>query len=402
MRVAYLDCFSGISGDMALGAFLDAGLSLEALRDHLALVDLAGYTLATESVSQSGIVGTRLTVRIERPLDHDHRHWSEIRAMLEASRLPPAMRATALRVFTTLAEAEAAVHGVPADEVHFHEVGAVDSIVDIVGAAIAIDLLGIERLYAAPLPLGHGFVRSRHGLLPLPAPATLEIIARVGAATRAVDIDKELVTPTGAAIAGALATFHQPPLRLTRIGYGYGTTVLPWPNALRLWLGELEPAAEPAVPAVPSVGDEVLLETNIDDMPGEVFGYLMDRLFAAGALDVFYTPISMKKNRPATMISLIAPVARQADLERLLLEETTTFGVRALPISRTKSERRHETVQTPYGPVRRKRKEWRGRLLDAVPEYEDCAALARAHQVPFRQVYEAARQATVPAESDKD
>jgi uncharacterized protein (TIGR00299 family) protein len=281
----------------------------------------------------------------------------------------------------------------PADAVHFHEVGAVDSIVDVVGAAIAVELLGLERLYAAPLPLGHGLVRSRHGLLPLPAPATLEIIARTGAATRAVDIDKELVTPTGAAIAGTLATFRQPPLRVTRVGYGYGMMSLPWPNALRVWLGELDPAAAAAAPTVSPADEEVLLETNIDDMPGEVFGYLMDRLFAAGALDVFFTPISMKKNRPATQVSLIAPAARRGELERLLLEETTTFGVRALSISRTKSERRHETVQTAYGPVRRKRKEWQGRLLDAVPEYDDCAALARAHQVPFRLVYEAARRA---------
>ena len=393
MRIAYLDCFSGISGDMTLGAFLDAGLTLDALQDHLALVDLGGYRLATEPVSQSGIVGTRLTVAVDQPLDHDHRHWSDIRALLEGSRLPPAMRATALRIFTTLAEAEAAVHGLPADEVHFHEVGAVDSIVDIVGAAIALEVLGIERLYCAPLPLGHGFVHCRHGLLPLPAPATLEIIARTGAPTRAVDIDKELVTPTGAAIAATLATFAQPPLRLTAVGYGYGTTTLPWPNALRLWLGELAPAAAPAPAAGPDLGAEVLLETNIDDMPAEVFGYVMERLFAAGALDVFFTPIMMKKNRPATQVSVIAPADCRATLEEILLTETTTFGIRALPIVRTKSERGHETVDTPYGPVRCKRKEWQGTLLDIIPEYEDCAELARRHNIPFRTVYEAARRA---------
>jgi uncharacterized protein (TIGR00299 family) protein len=410
MRVAYLDCYSGISGDMTLGAFLDAGLSLDALRDHLALLDLDGYRLSTEPVTQASILGTRLTVHVERPAaprhrhahghdhhEHDHgahRHWSEIRGLIEGSRLPAAMKATALRVFGLLAEAEGAVHGMPPDEVHFHEVGAVDSIVDIVGAAVAIELLGVERLYAAPLPLGHGFVDTRHGRLPLPAPATLEVIARTGAATRAIDIDKELVTPTGAAIAGALATFAQPPLRPERVGYGYGTMTLPWPNALRLWLGDLDEATLPAAPAAPATGEEVLLETNIDDMPGEVFGYLMDRLFEAGALDVFYTPIFMKKNRPAVQVSVIASANRRADLERLLLTETTTFGVRCLPIDRVKSERRHETVETPYGPVRRKRKEWQGELLDAVPEYDDCARLARERGVPFRTVYEAARRAS--------
>ena len=396
MRVAYLDCFSGISGDMTLGAMLDCGLSLEALRDHLALIDLSGYDLRTEPVSQSGITGTRLRVEAREPLAHDHRHWSEIRAMLERGRLPASMRERALAIFGLLAEAEAAVHGMPPDDVHFHEVGAIDSIVDIVGAAVGLELLGVERVHAAPLPLGHGFVRCRHGLLPLPAPATLEVIARVGAATRPVDIDRELVTPTGAAIAGALATFSQPAMRIERVGYGYGTTELPWPNALRLWIGDLAPAArsEPA-PVVP-LGDEVLLETNIDDMPGEVFGYLMDRLLAAGALDVFYTPIMMKKNRPATMVSVIAATARRETIEGILLRETTTFGVRAVPIVRVKSDRGHETVQTPFGPVRRKRKEWRGELLDAIPEYDDCAALARAQNVPFRLIYEAARQAPAP------
>lgn len=408
MRVAYLDCFSGISGDMTLGAFLDAGLPLDALRDHLGLLDLDGYRLATEPVTQSAILGTRLIVDVAPPApgehhhhdahdhhgqdQHVHRHWSEIRAMIEGSRLPAGMRATALRIFGALAEAEGAVHGVAPDDVHFHEVGAVDSIVDIVGAAVAIELLGIERLYAAPLPLGHGFVNTRHGRLPLPAPATLEVIARTGAATRPVDTDVELVTPTGAAIAGTLATFAQPAMRLERVGYGYGAFVLPWPNALRIWIGEAEAAG-----ASPASEEEILLETNIDDMPGEVFGYLMDRLFAAGALDVYYAPIQMKKNRPATQVSVIAPSSRRADLERVLLTETTTFGVRCLAITRTKSERRVETVATPYGPVRRKRKEWQGALLDAVPEYDDCARLARAHDVPFRTVYEAARQATAAA-----
>jgi uncharacterized protein (TIGR00299 family) protein len=418
MLVAYLDCYSGISGDMTLGALLDAGLALDDLQAYLALIDLDGYHLAAEPVEHAGIHGTRLTVHLteehqpppHQHHDHDpshhhhhpdlgaHRHWSEIRQMLEASRLPAPMRDTALRIFGRLAEAEGAVHGVPPEAVHFHEVGAIDSIVDIVGAAIGIHLLGIERVYAAPLPLGHGFVKTRHGLLPLPAPATLEIIARSGAATRQIDSDKELVTPTGAAIAATLATFHRPALRVTRVGYGFGTMRLPWPNALRLWLGELDEAAPASTPderpadrAHP--GDEVVLETNIDDLPGEVLGYLMERLFAAGALDVYYTPIFMKKNRPAVTVSLIAPVARRAALETILLTETTTFGVRAVPISRTKSERHVETVNTPYGPVRCKVKRWQGATLDLAPEYEDCAALARAHGLPFRVIFEAARHA---------
>jgi uncharacterized protein (TIGR00299 family) protein len=284
-------------------------------------------------------------------------------------------------------------------------VGAVDSIVDVVGAAIGLEALGIDRLYASSLPLAGGTVRSRHGPLPLPAPATLELIARVGAPTRPAPGGGELVTPTGAAILAELATFEQPPMRVRRIGYGFGTRELPWPNVLRLWLGEpaapgsaglwpapvgvseTEAGQRPAVPEGDLIRDEVVLvETNLDDASPELLGYAMERLFEAGALDVYFTPIQMKKNRPGTLLGVIAPPDRADALARIILAETTTLGVRLRPLARLIAERREATVETPLGPVRVKLKRLGDRTV-AAPEYDDCARLARSGGVPLAEVY---------------
>lgn len=381
MALAYLDCFSGMSGDMFLGALLDAGLSFERLQVGLAALRLEGYRLALESYTDKGIRGQRFSVLVtETP--QPERHLGEIKALITASQLPEAVQRRALAIFQALGEAEAEVHGVSVESVHFHEVGAVDALVDVVGAAIGLHELGIERVYASPLPLTTGQVQTAHGLLPVPAPAALELLRRVGAPWTPRATEGELVTPTAAAILATCARFETPAMVIRRVGYGFGRKQLPWANCLRLCLGEPLEAGE-------GEADEVMvLETNLDNVSGEVLGDVMERLFQAGALDVTYTPIQMKKNRPATQISVIAPLDRAETLSRLLLRETTTLGVRVSRWQRLKAERRQELVETPLGSVRVKLKLLAGRVVSAAPEYEDCRRLAQASALSLREVYE--------------
>lgn len=369
---------------MVLGALIDAGLPFEQLRQALLALDLSGYEITAERVQQHTISGTRVTVTVSHPEQQSSRAWADIRVLIERSSLSDRARTTALGIFTALADAEAQVHGTSADEVHFHEVGAVDSIVDIVGAAIGFDLLDIDAIHSGPVSLGHGFVRTQHGLLPLPAPATAKLLASANAPTRALDIDAELLTPTGAAILTQLAEFTRPPFRPSAIGCGYGRRELPWPNALRLWLGELDADAGETWDDGPT---ELLLETNIDDMNPEFYEPLIELLFAAGALDVYLTPIIMKRGRPATKVSVICVAGLRAEIERILIEHSSTLGVRALPIDRTKAGRRIERVVTRWGDVRVKLKIWHGRVLDATPEYADCLAITRETGLPIRLVY---------------
>jgi uncharacterized protein (TIGR00299 family) protein len=369
---------------MVLGAMVDAGLPLEALRDALGALDLTGYELEAEQVAQHSVTGTRVTVRLDDASEQPARSWSDIRTMIERSRLGDRPKATSLAIFSSLADAEARVHGTPPDEVHFHEVGAVDSIVDIVGAAIGFDLLGIEQIFSGPVSLGHGFVNTRHGLLPVPAPATAELLALGHAPTLQRDVEAELLTPTGAAILTTLADFSRPTMRTEAVGYGFGRRELPWPNALRLWLGELSDEPDDRDDDWP---EELLLETNIDDMNPEFYEPLIERLFEAGALDVFLTPIIMKRGRPATKLSVICASRIRGEIDDLLIEHSSTLGVRTLPIDRTKAGRRIERVVTRWGDVRVKLKIWRGRVLDAVPEYADCLAITRETGMPIRHVY---------------
>jgi uncharacterized protein (TIGR00299 family) protein len=404
-RIAYFDAPAGISGDMTLSAFLHAGLSLDDLVRGLAPLDLPGYTLRAESVSQHGITGLHCTVDVAP--GQPQRDWRTIRALISDSGLTAAARETALRIFGALAAAEASVHGIAVDDVHFHEVGAVDSIVDIVGTAVALDLMQISTVFASPFAQGYGWVRSQHGLIPIPAPATLALIAAANAPTIPLDTDRETVTPTGAAIVTALAEgYERPPMSVHAVGYGFGTRVMPWPNCLRIWIGAaaarpaaMPPGGSPELSALPSgmnrhaADEELLLAANIDDMTPEALAYALERLFAAGALDAWFTPITMKKSRPAVQLSLICRADDEAALTMTLLRETSTFGVRAVAIERAKAGRRWETVETQWGPVRVKIKEWEGAVLDAVPEYEQIAALARAADVPFREVYAAAAEA---------
>lgn len=385
MALAYLDCFSGMSGDMFLGALLDAGLSFERLQAGLAALPLDGYRLALEPYADKGIRGTRLMVQVtETP--QPERHLSEIQQIVTSSHLPQRVQQRALAVFQALGEAEAQVHGVPVERVHFHEVGAVDALVDIVGAAIGIEELGIDRVYASPLPLTTGQVQTAHGLLPVPAPATLELLRRVGAPWTPRATEGELVTPTGAALLATWARFETPAMVIRQVGYGFGRKQLPWANCLRLCLGESLGASKAEV-------DEVMvLETNLDNVSGEVLGGVMERLFQAGALDVTYTPMQMKKNRPATQISVIAPLDLAEKLAGLLLRETTTLGVRLSRWQRLKADRRQEVVETPLGQVRVKLKLLDGQVVSAAPEYEDCRHLAEASALPLREVYERLEQ----------
>lgn len=382
--VLYLDLFAGAAGDMLLSALLDLGLPLDLLREDLAKMDLSGYELEAERQVRRGVSGTRLRVR-DVARTHPARHLPEIRSLLETSRLPPAVRKRSLAVLERLARAEARVHGVPVEEVHFHEIGAVDTLVDVVGFVAGLERLGVTRVFASPVPLGSGMVQTEHGLLPVPAPATIALLAEVHAPTRPHPAQTEILTPTAAALLAELATFAYPPMRVRAVGYGFGEKEFPWPNAVRAWLGELEER--------PGREEVVLLECNLDDATGELLGYVMERLFAAGALDVWFVPVQMKKNRPGVILSTLARPERVDALLGLILRETPTLGVRVQPVERAVAERAERAVETPWGPVRVKEKWLDGERVSVSPEYEDCARIARERGIPLEEVYAAAREA---------
>lgn len=387
-RVVYFDCYSGASGDMILGALLDAGVDEQALREQLNRLGVGGYRLAIERVTRSGFAGTHARVILDN-LSVGARHLDDIKAIIESSSLSPEVRTPAIRIFERLGMVEARVHGIEVNEVHFHEVGAVDAIVDIVGAVLGLALLEVDEVYASSLPLGSGMVQSSHGPLPLPAPATLALIAEVGAPTRPLDVQSELVTPTGAAILTTLATFGQPPMTVDRVGIGFGTRELPWPNALRLWVGKhVESGLE--------TGEVTVIETNLDDTTPEQIGFAMERLLEAGALDVFLTPVQMKKNRPGVMITVLSSPARADLLARVVLRETSSLGVRFRTSQRLMIPRRPATLDTEYGPVLVKIRTRDG-YDEVVPEYEECARIARERHLPLGEVY-----ATVLAAAHRD
>lgn len=387
--IAYLDCHSGISGDMFLGAMLDAGLSLNTLKEALADMSLADYELTLEPFQDKGIRGSRFDVLVTGQ-DEPTRHLSDIITLFNTSTLSPRVREVALAIFQCLAEAEATVHGTSIEEVHFHEAGAIDAIIDIAGAAIAIETLGITQLYASPLPLTSGHVKTAHGLLPVPTPATLEILRRVGAPWRPCPTEGELVTPTGAAILATLARFETPAIAIDKVGYGFGRKRLPWPNCLRLCLGRAQGAIQDQATDTDWV---TVIETNIDNMSGELLGGLMERLLAAGVLDVSYTPMQMKKNRPAIMVTVICPVEKGDALAQLLLRETSTLGVRIQQMQRLKAQRTQEQIDTPLGPMLVKIKRSGAHILSAAPEYEECQRIALERNLPLTEVYEVAQRA---------
>jgi len=386
--ILYFDCYSGISGDMVLGALVDAGLSPDVLRSALDQLPIQGYHLDIAQAREQGLTGTRATVRLDPSVAQPARRLADIEAILKASDLPATVKERALGVFRRLARVEARIHGTTPEEVHFHEVGAVDAIVDVVGAMVGLETLGVRGCYASSLPTGSGMVETAHGPLPVPAPATLALLAEVSAPIRPCNVEAELVTPTGAAILAEVATFAQPPMHLHRVAYGFGQRKLPWPNALRLWLGEESPAGLQS-------DEVVVLEANVDDMPGELLGYALERLLTAGALDVYFAPIHMKKSRPGVLLGVIAPPALASSLAQVVLGETTTLGVRYHTLQRYVVPRREEVAQTTFGPVRVKVKVLGDREVRA-PEYEDCARAAREHGVPLSEVYAAALRAAAP------
>jgi pyridinium-3,5-bisthiocarboxylic acid mononucleotide nickel chelatase len=392
--IAYLDCHSGISGDMFLGALLDldAGFSLDLLKNALAGLPLQGYELRLEPFQDKGILGSRFDVVLsEQHTQIPHmRSLSDIVALLHASTLSPKVREITLSIFQCLAQAEATVHGTGVEAVHFHEVGAIDAIIDITGAAIALEALGITQFYASPLPLSSGHVQTAHGVFPIPAPATLEILRQVPAHWKPSPAEGEMVTPTGAAILATLARFHTPAIFIERVGYGFGQKQFPWPNCLRICLGKAGNANQQSEAAD---SDWVaVIESNIDNMTGELLGGLMDKLFFAGALDVIYTPIHMKKNRPAVMLTIICRVEAGTALSELLLSESSTLGVRISQVQRIKAQRVFERIETPFGPISMKVKRLGKRTISATPEYEDCQRISLEKNIPLEDVYDVVRQ----------
>ena len=390
MRIAHFDCFSGISGDMTLAALFDAGVPVEPVRAGLASLGLP-ITLEIEKVRKGGFAATQ--VRIETPEETTHRFLADIEAIISRGNLTDRQRTLASKIFLRLAKAEATVHGLPLEKVHFHEVGALDSIADIVGAAIGLDLLGVERFSSGPVAVGSGTVQCAHGLMPVPAPGTVELLK--GVPLRSSPVQAELTTPTGAAILTSLVDewIEQPAMTIERVGHGAGRkNFVEQPNLLRLFIGTRAEATEASL-AGAEVDQVWVLETNLDDVPGEVIGYCHDLLFAAGALDVFTTPIMMKKNRPAVLLSVLAEGAKVSALEEVLFRETQTFGIRRFAVQRDKLHRRAHTVATPWGPVQGKLGWLEGRPAIFTPEYEDCARLARVQGVSLQEVFTAAARA---------
>ncbi len=389
MRTAHFDPFSGASGDMVLGALIDAGLEVGVLEAELAKLPLSGYHLTTEAVEVNAVRGIRLTVHSSE--NHHHRTWSDIRMMIETTTFSLAVKERSLVIFRTLAEAEAAAHGVPVDEVHFHEVGAVDSIVDICGAAIGFDALGIESATCGPVRVGAGFVRSQHGLMPVPAPATSHLLAsgRVPVAPMPQnfpDVQAELLTPTGAAILVSICSFEPANIVSSRVAYGFGSMELPWPNALRMWLNDTAGAEE--AEDSPERTDLIVLESNIDDMNPQAYELLMERAFTAGALDCWLTPIQMKKSRPAIILSILCEPSARARLEATVFDNSPTLGIRSTHVERLALSRLETTIATRFGEVRLKVAVRDDRISQARPEYEDCARLARETGRSFADVWD--------------
>lgn len=389
MRTAYFDCFSGAAGNMILAALIDAGWETDALRAVVAELKLPGVEVVSQKVRRHGIAATHVDVRISEKEQHGHRHLPQIVRIIDQAGLPAAVAENARRVFRRLAEAEAKVHDTTVEKVHFHEVGAADAIVDIVGACAGLAQLGVERVICSPIPTGHGTVTCEHGVMPVPAPATAELLAGVPLA--ACDEAGELTTPTGAAILTTLAAEFGPPpaIRLTATGYGAGTREgRTRANLLRVLIGEGEAAAG---------GDEydtvAVLETQLDDTTGQVVAYVSGRLLEAGALDVFAVPIIMKKGRPGQLLTVLCAPGETARLEEIVFAETGTLGIRRSLTTRRKLSREHVTVETRFGRIRVKVGRGGGGTERGWPEYEDCAAAARAHGVSLRMVQQAAQAA---------
>jgi uncharacterized protein (TIGR00299 family) protein len=386
LRTAYFDCYSGISGDMILGALVDLGVDLKKIRAGLKTLGLSkGYEIKSRIVTRGLISGVKVDV-VVKPVRRPHsRNYKDIKTLISESELPPKVKSSALEIFKRIAKAEAKVHHTSMNKVHFHEVGAVDSIVDIVGGVLGMELLNVERIISSPLNVGEGVVECAHGTLPVPAPATLRLLE--GIPCFSTGIKKELVTPTGAGMIGFFAKKFQslPMMKILKTGYGAGDHVIKnSPNMLRVILGEMAGEGESQT--------MTMVETNIDDMNPEFYEHVMELLFKAGAVDVTFTPVSMKKNRPAVTLSVLTPTWKMEKITEVLLSETSTFGVRHHEVNRITLEREILTIKTPHGPVKVKVGSLNGNLLKISPEYEDCKKIARREKLPIKKVYEDVRK----------
>jgi uncharacterized protein (TIGR00299 family) protein len=406
-RTLYLDCFAGASGDMLVGAMLDCGLDFESLRSDLRKLGVEGYDLSLKRVDRSGISAAKFDVHLTtEPHSHEthhndhghshghhthshHRALSEIKHIISSSNLSETVKSRAQTIFQRIGEAESKIHDIPIESVHFHEVGAIDSIVDIVGACVAFDSLRIERIISSPLHVGSGTFQCAHGTYPVPGPATAELLKGVPIYSK--DVEGELVTPTGAAIISTLAESYGPApmMRIEKIGYGAGTRDYPkFPNALRAIIGELQEGADLTPTTV------TVIEANIDDLNAQVFGYLMEKALATGALDIFYTPAQMKKNRPGVLLTLLCNPADRERMCDLIFRETTTLGVRYRNEQREILNREFVTVETEFGPIRIKVSRSKdGQVMNASPEFEDCRAAAEKSGVSLRDAQAAALKA---------
>ncbi|HEY9808587.1 MAG TPA: nickel pincer cofactor biosynthesis protein LarC [Halomicronema sp.] len=422
-KIAYLDCPTGIAGDMFLGALVDAGVPLEYITQQLQCLGISDeYQLRAEKVLRNGQEATKVYVdlkaefvgvaEIDEPVEaptfdelshshhhhedchsehshHEHshtRHLPEIDNLIVSAKLPPRAEAWSLGVFRKLADAEGFVHGISPEKVHFHEVGATDAIVDIVGTCLGLDWLGIDALYCSPLPTGGGTIRAAHGRMPVPTPAVLKLFEMGKMPVYSNGINRELVTPTGASIVCTLAaSFGSPPaMTLHQVGLGAGSRNLAIPNILRLWVGEAAILPTDISSQIETIS---VLETQIDDLNPQAIGYIFDRLFEAGALDVFTQPIGMKKSRPGILLTVVCHPQKQAACEAVIFRETTTLGIRRLSQERVILSREIVQVMTPFGPVRVKVAKTADQMLKPQPEYEDCAAIAKKHNLPWREVH---------------
>ena len=381
MKTAYFDCAAGISGDMCLGALVHAGASLPDLLRQLAMLPISDYQVSSAPVQKNGILGTAVTVVAAG--NQAGRNLADILQLIEGSALSPTVKNKSARIFQRLAAAEGAVHGISAAEIHFHEVGAIDAIVDIVGTVICLELLEIDEIIASPLPMGHGFVRCAHGLLPLPAPATQQLLQ--GLPVYGIDQAGELVTPTGAAIISTLAAGFgpMPAMTVSQLGYGAGTKDFPFPNLLRISLGQRIPAQPVFLPA----GEEIIvLETAIDDMNPEIFTYLWEKLFSLQALDVFLIPVQMKKGRPGTLLTVLCKDCTAESITALLFQETSTLGIRQRREHRAVCSRTAVTISTAIGDCQIKVSRF-SQAENIAPEYESCRQLALINHLPLKEVY---------------
>lgn len=398
MRTLYFDCFAGVSGDMTLGALVGAGADARALVEQLALLDVSGYEVVFDKVDRSGIGATRAHVRTGE--ERHHRHLSDIHKIIYDSRLPDGVKERAAAIFKRLADAEARVHDIPVERIHFHEVGALDAIVDVVGACIGFELLGIERFVSSPLHVGSGMVEMAHGRFPIPPPAVAELLR--DAPVYATDIVGELVTPTGAAIVSAVCESYGPlpPMRVERTGYGAGgREYRNFPNVLRVLVGESDTAAESqragesALKGTAGVERLLMVETNVDDARPQVLGYVLEQAFARGALDCYFTPVQMKKNRPGVLVSILCRPQDGDAMFELLFTETTTLGARSYEVERRALERETVSVETEFGALEIKAARLNNRITKGLPEYEQCRAAALGAGVPLRVVEAAALSA---------